>query len=157
MRTLPLSVGFMPLVDAAPLIIARELGFAEEEGLALNLQSAPSWSTLRERLILGQIEAAHMLSPVPVAMALGLGGLPTQLDALSVLSINGNVIGISNALADEIASLGATPDFLDAQSAGQALPALHLYLIPTCRRRPRDHRLLTGSTEQYKPTKSRVH
>ncbi len=125
MRTLPLSVGFMPLVDAAPLIIARELGFAEEEGLALNLQSAPSWSTLRDRLILGQIEAAHMLSPVPVAMALGLGGLPTQLDALSVLSINGNVIGVSNALADEIATHRDMPDFLDAQAAGKALAALN--------------------------------
>ncbi|TCL00444.1 NitT/TauT family transport system ATP-binding protein [Shimia isoporae] len=124
MRTLPLSVGFMPLVDAAPLIVAHELGFAEEEGLALNLQSAPSWSTLRDRLILGQIEAAHMLSPVPVAMALGLGGLPTQLDALSVLSINGNVIGISNALADQLSNAAKTPDFLDATAAGQALAGL---------------------------------
>lgn len=124
MRTLPLTIGFMPLVDAAPLIIARELGFAEEEGLALTLQSAPSWSTLRDRLILGQIEAAQMLSPVPVAMALGLGGLPTQLDALSVLSINGNVIGISNALADQLAATGQTPDFLDATAAGRALASL---------------------------------
>lgn len=124
MRTLPLTIGFMPLVDAAPLIIARELGFAEEEGLALTLQSAPSWSTLRDRLILGQIEAAHMLSPVPVAMALGLGGLPTQLDALSVLSVNGNVIGISNALAGELADTGHTPDFLDATAAGRALASL---------------------------------
>ena len=96
MRIQPLTVGFMPLVDAAPLIVARELGFAEEEGLGLTLQSGPSWSTLRDRLVLGQIEAAHMLAPVPVAMALGLGGISTPLDALSVLSVNGNVIGLSN-------------------------------------------------------------
>ncbi|MFY0616561.1 ABC transporter substrate-binding protein [Shimia sp.] len=121
MRTLPLSVGFMPLVDAAPLIIAHELGFAEEEGLALNLQSAPSWSTLRDRLVLGQIEAAHMLAPVPVAMALGLGGVPTQLDALCVLSVNGNSIGISNALASELSAKGALPDFMDADATGKAL------------------------------------
>ncbi|KPA23588.1 Nitrate transport protein NrtA precursor [Shimia sp. SK013] len=124
MRTLPLTLGFMPLVDAAPLIIARELGFAEEEGLALTLQSAPSWSTLRDRLALGQIEAAHMLSPVPVAMALGLGGMRTQFDALSVLSINGNVIGISNALADQLDAAGSIPDFLDAKAAGAALARL---------------------------------
>ncbi|MBO9476611.1 ABC transporter substrate-binding protein [Shimia sp. R11_0] len=124
MRTLPLAVGFMPLVDAAPLVIAHELGFAEEEGLALHLQSAPSWSTLRDRLVLGQIEAAHMLAPVPVAMALGLGGVPTQLDALCVLSVNGNAIGISNALADEIAAKAPLPGFLDATATGQALANL---------------------------------
>ena len=124
MRTLPLSVGFMPLVDAAPLIIARELGFAEEEGLALNLQSAPSWSTLRDRLVLGQIEAAHMLAPVPVAMALGLGGAPTQLDALCVLSVNGNAIGVSNPLAEELATKAPLPDFLNATKTGEALASL---------------------------------
>ncbi|MBO9407758.1 ABC transporter substrate-binding protein [Shimia sp. R9_1] len=124
MRTLPLSVGFMPLVDAAPLIVAHELGFAEEEGLSLHLQSAPSWSTLRDRLVLGQIEAAHMLAPVPVAMALGLGGVPTKLDALCVLSVNGNSIGVSNALAAELSAKHPLPDFLDAAQAGQALANL---------------------------------
>ena len=69
MSTVRLRAGFIPLVDAAPLIIAHEFGFAEEEGLALDLTAAPSWSTLRDMLALGQIEAAHMLSPVPVAMA----------------------------------------------------------------------------------------
>ena len=123
MRTLPLSVGFMPLVDAAPLIVAHELGFAEEEGLALNLQSAPSWSTLRDRLVLGQIEAAHMLAPVPVAMALGLGGVKTRLDALSVMSVNGNVFGVSNALAAQLRDQGHGFDFNNAQAAGQALIA----------------------------------
>ena len=121
MRIKPLTVGFMPLVDAAPLIIARELGFAEEEGLALNLQSGPSWSTLRDRLVLGQIEAAHMLAPVPVAMALGLGGIKTPLDALSVLSVNGNVIGVSNPVADSLRQSGFTPDFSDAFTAAAAL------------------------------------
>lgn len=125
MRTVPLSVGFVPLVDAAPLIIAHELGFAEEEGLALNLQSAPSWSTLRDRLVLGQLDAAHMLSPVPVAMALGLGGMTAQLDALCVLSVNGNSIGVSNGLAEKLAAVGPFPDFLDAKQAGHALAQLH--------------------------------
>ena len=125
MRTLSLTVGFMPLVDAAPLIIARELGFAEEEGLALHLQDAPSWSTLRDRLVLGQIEAAHMLSPVPVSLALGLGGLPTRLDALSVLSVNGNVIGASNALINRLTAQSDLPDFLDAGAVGRALAALN--------------------------------
>jgi ABC-type nitrate/sulfonate/bicarbonate transport system substrate-binding protein len=116
-----LNIGYIPLVDAAPLVIAHELGFAEEEGLNLDLHSAPSWSTLRDRLVLGQIEAAHMLAPVPVAMSLGLGGMATPLDALSVLSVNGNVVGVSRRLAERMRATGYVFDFCNATAAGQAL------------------------------------
>ncbi|CUJ88836.1 ABC transporter substrate-binding protein [Shimia thalassica] len=124
MRTVPLKVGFMPLVDAAPLIIAQEMGFAEEEGLALDLQRAPSWSTLRDWLVLGQLEAAQMLAPIPVAMALGLGGMTTRLDALSILSVNGNVVGVSTEVASKLRAHGFTPDFADAHATGRALSTL---------------------------------
>ena len=67
MNAVVLSAGFIPLVDAAPLIVAEEMGFAAEEGLALDLVRAPSWSSLRDMLVFGRVEAAHMLAPVPVA------------------------------------------------------------------------------------------
>ena len=89
MSGVELRVGFIPLVDAAPVILAHELGFAQEVGLSLLPVSAPSWSALRDRLAFGEVAAAHMLSAVPVASALGLGGLPVRLDALSILSVNG--------------------------------------------------------------------
>ena len=102
MSLIKITAGYMPLVDAAPLIVAKEMGFAEEEGLALNLMPSPSWSTLRDMLAFGQIQAAHMLSPVPVASWLGLmNGLP-KLQTLSVMSMNGNVIGVSPAIADAL-------------------------------------------------------
>lgn len=123
MSTLPLTLGFIPLTDAAPLIIAHEIGFAEEEGLIFDLRRAPSWSTLRDMVALGQVEAAHMLAPVPVASALGLGGLPGRLDALSVLSVNGTVFGVSNALAKQLRDGGHAFDFADAVQAGKALIA----------------------------------
>ncbi len=119
----PLSAGFIPLVDAAPLIIAREIGFAEEEGLALELRPAASWATLRDMVSLGQVEAAHMLAPVPVAAALGLGGSGIRLDVLQVLSVNGNSIGVSTALADQMRAGGYAFDFADAAAAGKALLA----------------------------------
>jgi len=121
MTTTILTAGYVPLVDAAPLIIAKEMGFAEEERLDLQLQSAPSWSTLRDLLAVGQIDAAHMLSPIPVAMALGLGGMKVQLDALSVLSVNGPVVGVSNTVADRMRQAGYGFDFRDATRAGRAL------------------------------------
>ncbi|MEC8796180.1 MAG: CmpA/NrtA family ABC transporter substrate-binding protein, partial [Pseudomonadota bacterium] len=121
MRGTVLPVGYMPLVDAAPLIVAQEMGFAAEEGIALDLQKAPSWSSLRDMLAFGRVDAAHMLSPVPVAMAMGLGGVASQISALSVLSVNGNVIGVSNRLADKMRAAGATIDFKDAAATGRAL------------------------------------
>ena len=116
-----LHIGFIPLVDAAPLIAAAEMGFAEEEGLTLVLSRSPSWSTLRDKLCFGHLDAAHMLAPVPVAGALGLGGVSTQLNALSVLSVNGNVIGVSRDIGQRMRENGHDFGFNDAREAGQAL------------------------------------
>ncbi|MGR3465636.1 CmpA/NrtA family ABC transporter substrate-binding protein [Limimaricola sp.] len=118
-----LSVGFMPLVDAAPVIVAREMGFARAEGLDLDLRRAPSWSTLRDMLVFDAVDAAQMLSPVPVATALGLGGAGVALHALSVLSVNGNVIGVSRDLAARMRGRGFGFGFDDARAAGAALLA----------------------------------
>ncbi|ANT60364.1 nitrate transporter [Salipiger sp. CCB-MM3] len=123
MKTTTLSVGFIPLTDSAPLIIAQEMGYAAEEGIALDLKRAPSWSSLRDMLSFGRVDAAHMLSPVPVAAALGLGGAGTALSAVSVLSVNGNVIGVSNALAEKMRAQGHDFGFDDASAAGKALIA----------------------------------
>jgi NitT/TauT family transport system ATP-binding protein len=119
----PLAVGFVPLLDMAPLAVARDIGFAEEEGLALDLVSARSWSMLRDMLVFGQVEAAHMLAPVPVAAAIGLGGIATGLNVLQVLSVNGNTIGVSNALAARMQAGGHGFDFVDAMAARAALRA----------------------------------
>ena len=119
-----LSVGFIPLVDAAPLIVASEMGFAAEEDLALDLVRAPSWSSIRDMLAFGRVEAAHMLSPVPVAMALGLGGVAAPMSALMVLSMNGNVIGVSEPLAEALRAKGHDFDFADAAKAGRGLVGL---------------------------------
>ncbi|MEM1351919.1 MAG: ABC transporter substrate-binding protein [Pseudomonadota bacterium] len=121
MRRAALSVGFIPLVDAAPLIVAHEMGFAAEEGISLDLRRAPSWSSLRDMLSFGQVDAAHMLSTLPVAAAMGLGGISTPLAAVSVLSVNGNVIGVNRALEARLRATGYTFDFSDACAASRAL------------------------------------
>ena len=54
-----LNCGFVPLVDCAPLVVAREMGFAHKEGLELLLHKQPSWSALRDHLALGALEAAQ--------------------------------------------------------------------------------------------------
>ena len=121
MSDIRLSVAFIPLTDAAPLIAAEEMGFSREEGLALELVRAPSWSSLRDMLVYGRVEAAHMLSPVPVAAALDLGGSATPLSALMVLSMNGNVIGVSQSLAKALEDQGHDFALADAADAGHAI------------------------------------
>ncbi len=116
-----ITVGFVPLVDAAPLVIAAELGFAEAEGIVLRLSREPSWAAVRDKLALGALEAAQMLAPVPIAMSMGLGGLAMPIEALSVLSVNGNVIGVSPALARRMEGAGAGPEVADAAAIGHAL------------------------------------
>ena len=118
-----LALGFVPLVDAAPLIVAEALGFAAEEGLELTLTPAPSWASLRDMLAAGQVAAAQMLAPLPVASALGLGGSAARLEALMVLNINGDVIGVSGALAARMRAQGYGFDFTEARGAGLALLA----------------------------------
>lgn len=118
-----LSAAFMPLTDAAPLIAAKEMGFAQEEGLALDLVRAPSWSSLRDMLAFGAVEAAHLLAPVPVAMSLGIGGVASKVSALMNMSMNGTVVGISNALAERLQDSAESFAFADAAAAGRALSA----------------------------------
>ncbi|MBU2957673.1 ABC transporter substrate-binding protein [Paracoccus sp. 1_MG-2023] len=121
MKMLRLPIAYMPLVDAAPLIVAQEMGFAANEGLDLDLIAAPSWSSVRDMLAFGRVDAAHLLSPVPVAMALGMGGVSTALSAVMVLSMNGDVIGVSRRLEDLLRADGHPFDFRDPMAAGAAL------------------------------------
>lgn len=121
MKPIPIPVAHMPLVDAAPLIIAHEMGFAEGEGIALDLIAAPSWSSLRDMLAFGRVDAAHMLSPLPIAMAMGLGGVTTSLSAVSVLSVNGNVIGVGAPLAQKLRNAGYDFDFCNPVRAASFL------------------------------------
>ncbi|MGO4907004.1 CmpA/NrtA family ABC transporter substrate-binding protein [Pseudorhodobacter sp. W20_MBD10_FR17] len=116
-----LNCGYVSLVDSAPLIIAQTLGFADEEGIALNLLRQPSWAALRDLLAMGHLDTAHMLAPMPIAMTLGLSGQQVQTDALMVLSISGTVIGASTALAAKMRRAGWNGGFLDPIGTRRAL------------------------------------
>lgn len=95
----PLSIAFLPLTDSAPLIVARELGFAEAEGIDLSLVRDTSWATVRDRLVYGQVQAAHMLAPLAVALTLGLSQAPCAIAAPLKLNDNGNALTLSAELA----------------------------------------------------------
>lgn len=68
--TISLTIGFLPLVDACLSILAREHGFAEEEGLLLTLVRDMSWATVLDRLLYGYTDAAHMVAPLAISTTL---------------------------------------------------------------------------------------
>jgi NitT/TauT family transport system ATP-binding protein len=121
MKMTEVRCGYLPLVDCAPLIVAKELKFAAQEGLDLTLVKQPSWSALRDMLAFGQLDFAHMLSPMPVAMSLGLGGIACDIDVLMVLSVNGTIIGVSNALDRQMQATGWTNSFDDPRDSAEAI------------------------------------
>lgn len=102
----PLHLGYMPLLDAAPLIIARELGLFREQGLNVQLHREASWASLRDKLSVGALHGAQMLTPMTLAARMGLGAPPVPLTCAMVLSRNGNGITVSRALHDELLSTG---------------------------------------------------
>lgn len=95
----PLSLAFLPLTDAAPLIVARELSFAADEGLDLTLIRDTSWATVRDRLVYGQVQGAHLLAPLAVAVTLGLSQTPCAIAAPFKLNDNGNALTLAPDLA----------------------------------------------------------
>ncbi len=99
MSGLALRAAYVPLTDAAPLIVARDLGFAADEGLALDLVQARSWASLRDFLATGAVDAAQMLAPMAVARAMGLGPALPPVDVLMILSQGGQAVGAATALA----------------------------------------------------------
>ena len=96
--TTPLHIGFIPLVDAAALIVAVDKGFAAAEGLDVTLVREVSWSNVRDKLNIGLFDAAHLLAPVAIASSLGLGHVKVPISAPFNLGLNGNAITVSPAL-----------------------------------------------------------
>ncbi len=120
MSATPLRIGFIPLVDAAALVVAVDRGFAREEGLDITLVREVSWSNVRDKLNLGLFDAAHLLAPVAIASSLGLGHLKMSTVAPLTLAVNGNAITVSRALHAAIMA-EATGEATNPLTTAQAL------------------------------------
>jgi len=117
----PFRIGFMPLVDAALPILARELGFAEAEGIDLELMRDTSWATVRDRLTYGHSDAAHLVAPLAIATTLGLDRPPMPLAVPFILGLNGNAVTLAPSLASAICKEG---ELLDSVTSGKRLAKL---------------------------------
>jgi ABC-type nitrate/sulfonate/bicarbonate transport system substrate-binding protein len=118
---------FVPLVDCAVLVAAREQGFATEAGIDLVLVKEPSWASLRDHLSLGHVDCAHALAPLPVALTLGVGHLQVDCIAPFVLGRGGNAVTVSSRL---FAEMQGAASFTDPLETGRALAAVARRRVP---------------------------
>ena len=93
-----LRLGFVPLTDCAPLVMAQELGLFKKYGLNVELSRELGWATIRDKVIHRELDAAHALAAMPIAATLGLGSAACDCLTALVLNLNGNAITLSNDL-----------------------------------------------------------
>lgn len=98
-----ITVGYVPLTDCAPLVMAQELGHFERHGLDVRLSREVGWATVREKMLHGELDAAHAPASMVVEMTYGLGVVPVPSLTGLVMAHNGNAITLSN----ELHALGA--------------------------------------------------
>ncbi len=96
-----LTLGFIKLTDMAPLAIAKEKGFFEDEGLSVTLVAQSNWKVLLDGVVSGELDGAHMLAGQPIAASIGYGTKAALVTPFS-MDLNGNAITVSNAVWEEM-------------------------------------------------------
>ena len=92
-----LKFGFIKLTDCAPIVIAKEKGFFEDEGLQVEVIAQSNWKVLLDNVITGNLDGAHMLSGQPIAATIGIG-TEAHIVTPFTLDLNGNGITVSNSI-----------------------------------------------------------
>lgn len=94
----PVRIGFIPLVDCAPLLLAVARGLFHRHGVRVELSCEVGWATMREKLLYGQLDAAHAIAGLALALRMGINGPVSRVAAPFVFNLNGNAITLSRDL-----------------------------------------------------------
>lgn len=117
-----LKVGFIPIIDCAPVVLAEELGAFERQGLEVEIRREVSWANVRDKLALGVLDASHILAPLPLAITLGIDSVTVPLVNVMTLEVNGNALTLSQSLWREMEE--AAPDLVASGHAVLVAKAL---------------------------------
>ena len=101
------KIGFIPLTDCASVVIASEMGFDKKYGIKITPSKEASWAAVRDKLVNGELDAAHVLYGLIYGVQLGIGGPKKDMAVLMGLNHNGQAITLSNQLKDKGATDGA--------------------------------------------------
>lgn len=119
-----IRLGFVPLTDCAPLVIAQEKGWFRQYGLDVAVMREPSWANIRDKMAAGALEGAQMVGAMPLAMSLGLGGIAAPVIVPMTLNVNGNAITVSEALWEQMAPALPAPVRDEPLAVAAALAAV---------------------------------
>jgi nitrate/nitrite transport system substrate-binding protein len=90
-----LKIGFIPITCATPLIMAHPLGFYSKQGLNVEVTKTAGWALIRDKMINKEYDASHFLSPMPLAISMGLGANATPMNVATIQNVNGQAITLS--------------------------------------------------------------
>lgn len=130
------KIGFIPLTDCAPIVVAAQMGFDKKYGIKITPSKEASWAGVRDKLINGELHASHVLYGMMYGSQMGIGGKQKDMNVLMTLNNNGQAITLSNQLKDSGATSGATlkrlidnenRDFTFAQTFPTGTHAMWLY------------------------------
>ncbi|ESA32536.1 taurine abc transporter substrate-binding protein [Leptolyngbya sp. Heron Island J] len=97
-----LKIGFIPITCATPIIMSEPLGFYSKYGFNAEVVKMPSWGAVRDSAIAGELDAYHMLAPMPIAMTLGLGSASFGVKLASIENINGQAITVAERYKGQV-------------------------------------------------------
>ncbi len=96
-----LKIGFIPITCATPLIMAHPLGFYQKQGLDVEVVKTAGWALIRDKMINQEYDATHLLSPMPLAMSMGVGSNPVAMNVATIQNTNGQAITLANKHKDK--------------------------------------------------------
>jgi nitrate/nitrite transport system substrate-binding protein len=95
------KIGFIPLTDCAPIVVASEMGFDKKYGIKITPSKEASWAAIRDKTVNGELDAAHVLYGLVYGVQLGIGGQQKDMAVLMTLNHNGQAITLSNQLKEK--------------------------------------------------------
>ena len=96
-----LKIGFIPITCATPLIMAKPLGFYEKQGLNVEVVKTAGWALIRDKMMNKEYDATHFLSPMPLAISMGVGSNPQPMNVATIQNTNGQAITLANKHKDK--------------------------------------------------------
>ncbi|BCM24133.1 CmpA/NrtA family ABC transporter substrate-binding protein [Methyloradius palustris] len=130
------KIGFIPLTDCAPIVVAAEMGFDQKYGIKIVPSKEASWAGVRDKVVNGELHAAHVLYGLVYGVQMGIGGMQKDMAVLMSLNNNGQGITLANQIKDKGVVDGPTlkrlldnenRDFTFAQTFPTGTHAMWLY------------------------------
>src|SRR6188508_1436754 len=119
-QTEVIKLGFIPLTDCSPVVMAKEYGYYKKYGVNVELSKEASWANVRDKILTGELQGAHCLASMPFSVYTGVGGKAgSEMKVAMILNTNGQAITLSNEFCGKVGfkQTGKVKGVVDARKA----------------------------------------